>query len=223
MARQIDANMPLADLESEALYTRAALLADPDAADLVALTASWLERLDALRLGERTLRELVLGVEAVRAVVNSRFDVACTRFADELYLAVDKDRDSARWRQFFRVQVSAFVRQGLAAQVLAVKGWLAGPGDPVLDKHRDALGHFAAAAEDALVKTNATALQRGEQRIRREQLAADFTRERDALEEALRARARERNLPRDWPATFFRAPAARRAAAAPPESEPAAE
>jgi len=35
-------------------------------------------------------------------------------------------------------------------------------------------------------------------------MARDLTRERDGLDDALSARARERGLPREWPDLFFR-------------------
>jgi hypothetical protein len=57
--------------------------------------------------------------------------------------------------------------------------------------------------------------------IARETLQDDLTRERDGLEALLVVRARERGLPRDWPARFFRV--ARRDGAdavAPPAGEP---
>ena len=62
----------------------------------------------------------------------------------------------------------------------------------------------------------------GAAHIARESPKDDLTRERDGLEALLVVRARERSLPRDWPARFFRV--TRRDAAlaeAPPTGEPA--
>ena len=61
----------------------------------------------------------------------------------------------------------------------------------------------------------------GAAHIARESPKDDLTRERDGLEALLVVRARERSLPRDWPARFFRAVRRDGAdAAAPPAGEP---
>jgi len=57
------------------------------------------------------------------------------QFGDELYLAVSKDRGSARWLQFFTQSVSKLIRQRLSTQVERVRGWLQST-DKVLEAHR---------------------------------------------------------------------------------------
>ncbi|MRG95188.1 hypothetical protein [Polyangium spumosum] len=203
--RKIQPTQPLDEVDGEVFFTRSGLKADPDAYDLLPLTDGWLAKVDVVRMKERAAREAQADADAARIVANGRLDAACERFGDDLYLAVKKNRSSARWTQFFSSTrtVSKFVRQALPKQVTRVIGWLDSK-DPVLDKHRADLEPWAKAADAAIAQTAAVSTVRGEVRIGREELAADLTRERDELHDALTARARERGLPRDWAGQFFR-------------------
>jgi hypothetical protein len=219
MPRKIPSTITLDEAEDEILFTIAALKADPDAAELVSMTGDWLSLVDAARKRDRAARQAQMEADAARVVANDRLDRACERFGDELFLAVEKDRKSARWVQFFSVAVSKFVRQRLDKQVQKVRGWLES-SDGVLDKHRGPLDTWSKAAGEAVQKTHAVAMVRGEARIAREEMAEDLTRERDGLHDALSGRAREIGLPRDWPDLFFRTMS--RSAPEEAESPPAA-
>ncbi len=205
MPRMIREHMSLDDIEDEILYTEAALKADPDAEDLLPLTESWLPSLDEQRARAREVRRTVAGVDAERIVADNRLDQVCTRFGDELYLDVKKDRNAPRWKQFFSTPVSRFVRTALARQVNNVRAWLRSD-DPTLARHRTDIEQWVTRADEALIKTRGIALTRGEAAIARAQFLEDLTHERDGLSEALAARARERGLDRRWPNTFFRTP-----------------
>lgn len=200
------------------LYTRAALAADPDSKELLPMTDGWLTRIDAARSLDRAYRVATAEATAQRQVSNGRLDAACVAFGDALYLAAGKDRTAARWTQFFKLPVSRFVRQAFATQVTVVRGWLA-IQDEALTAHRTPLDTWSQRAQEALAGTAATAAPLGAARPAREQLAEDLTRERDGLEDALAARARELKLPRDWSSLFFRVPARDRA----DDSEPVVE
>ena len=226
MAAQIDPKMTFDDMESEIIYTPAALEADPDARDLVPTTAGWMALIDEARAASRLSREAVARSDARRRVSNGRLDASCTSFGDELLLAADKDRKSARWRLFLQGGVSTmsvFVKLPLAEQVRRVKGWLDVTGDAVLDRHRAALTEWSSATDSALAATTATAGARGAAAVVRERVAEDLTRARDGLEAALVQRAAERGLARSWPALFFRtmpAPARRGTAPDGPGADP---
>jgi len=210
MARKVTSAMTFDAMEDDTLYTRAALAADPDAKDLVPMTDAWLGKIDAARALDRAARIATAEATALRQVSNGRLDPLCTAFGDALYLAVGKDRSAARWTQFFKQPVSRFIRQALPEQVMLVRGWLA-IEDAVLIAHRAGLDTWSASAQEALTRTAATAAPVGAARLSREQLADDLTRERDGLEDALSARARELKLPREWPSLFFRVPPRARA------------
>lgn len=204
MPRKISDEITFDDAENEIIFTRAALAADPDAHDLLSMTDDWMKIVDEARQIERKARIAVAEADAQRAVANGRLDQACTRFGDELFLAVDKDTKAARWTKFFSSAVSRFVRQALPKQVQAVKAWIETGSDPVLQKHKKDLTKWCGAASDALTKTRGTAVARGEAWEKREEMAESLTRERDGLHEALAAHARDKGLPRSWPDTFFR-------------------
>lgn len=203
MARALDANTTFDDHEDEAMFTIAAIQADPDAADLLPMTTTWLPQITTARANALTMRQQAANADALRIVANGRLDAACVAFGDSLYAAVQKDRASARWKTFFSETVSSFVKQGLDRQVKMVKGWL-GLTDTALDAHRSALTKWSDAAADAQVKTAAVGSARGQVWQQREALGDALTRERDGLHAALGQRARDRNLPRDWPDLFFR-------------------
>ncbi len=203
MPRLITERMSLDDVEEEVLYTEAALKADPDAEDLLPLTANWLAAVDQQRAREREVRRTVATVDATRVVADNRLDQACTRFGDQLFLDVNKDRNSPRWKQFFKVPVSRFVRTALPRQIASVRAWLQSD-DALFTQHKADIEQWVTRADDALVKTRALALSRGQAAISRAEFAEDLTHERDGLEAALGARARERGLDRRWPNSFFR-------------------
>lgn len=203
--RQMNADMPLDDSEDEVLFTRAALKADPLAADLLPLTDDWLGLVDAARAKDRAARIAEADAVAARVVANFHFDNACTRFGDDLFLAVAKDRESARWLRFFPIAVSRFVKMRFDKQIQKVQSWLdPSVTEPALDAHRSALTTWSQAAANSLGQTNQAAMVRSASRMAREQLAEDLTRERDGLYDTLSARARDKGLPRDWPKQFFR-------------------
>ncbi len=203
--RQMTADMPLDDDDDEIFFTRAALKADPNASPFLAMTDDWLALVDAVRAKDRQARIANADANAARIVSNFHFDHACTQFGDDLLLAVAKDRDSARWTQFFPIAVSRFIKMRFDKQIQKVKAWLApNVTEPVLDKHRSALTTWSDAAAAALGQTNSVSMVRGTAQMAREQLAEDLTRERDGLYEALAAHGRNKGLPRDWPKQFFR-------------------
>jgi hypothetical protein len=203
MPRQIPPTITLDDAEDEVLFTTATIKADPDAKEFLPMTSGWLALIDSARARDRAARQAQAEADAARVIGNDRLDRACVQFADELFLAVGKDRSSARWLQFFTQSVSKFVRQRLSTQVERVRGWLQS-SDTVLEAHRKPLDTWSKAAGDALVQTRGVAVVRGEARMAREELAEDLTRERDGLHDAMSAIARERKLPREWPDLFFR-------------------
>lgn len=214
MPHAITPAMTFDTIEDSIIFTRAALRADPDAQDLLPVTDAWLALLEPARAKDRACREAVANANAARVIANGRLDAACGAFADDLFLAAGKDRHAARWTQFFSSTITSFTRQALSKQVTTVLGWLTGSKDPALEPRRADLDKWANAANDALVKTRATALVRGEAHLSREELADALTRERDGLHETLAARARDKRLPRDWADLFFYvAPRPRRAGA----------
>lgn len=202
MPRRIPANASIDTMEDEVMFTSAALSADPDAADVAPDFDAWLTELDAERARDRSDRQRDMYNTAQRVVANGRLDLACTRFGDDLLLAVGKDRKSPRWTTFFKAPVSAFVRQPLADQIKDVGGWFSSQ-DPALAPHRDTLTTWHAVAKQASDAEGAILTAHGERRQRREALGARLTDARDALHDQLSARARERGLDRSWADNFF--------------------
>jgi hypothetical protein len=203
--RAIPPDLPFDDTEDHIHFTRGTIKADPNASHLLPMTDDWLPLIDAVRAKDRQARIANADATAARVVSNFHFDHACTQFGDDLFLAVAKDRESARWTQFFPIAVSRFIKMRFDKQIQKVKAWLApNVTEPVLDKHRPALTTWSNAAVAAVEQTSSVAMIRAAAQLAREQLAEDLTRERDGLYEALAAIGRAKNLPRDWPKQFFR-------------------
>lgn len=208
MPRKLIAQLPFEEIEDEILFTQAALAADPDAKDLVALTESWLALINKAQATELQLRRDIANTDAARVVANARLDQACVAFGDDLLFAAGKDRGSPRFKQFFGGPVARFIRTALPRQIAQVRAWLSST-DEVFLKHKPELEKWVQAADTALIATRALALKRGENAVTKDELGSDLTRERDSLAETLAARARERNLDRAWPKTFFRVASSR--------------
>lgn len=203
MPKQFTVDTTLDEMEHQSLFTRAALRADPDAQDLRGETEYWLPAIDEVRRRERERREVVADTDAQRIVANARLDIATTDFGRALFDDLRHNRESPRWKQFFRRVPSELIRQPLRNQVTLVRAWLTSGTDHVLDMHRGELAHWADAADQALVATDGTALIRGQTQIARMELAEYLTSRRDALHRRLGEIAAERGLPRSWPNSFF--------------------
>jgi hypothetical protein len=204
MLRPLGVAESLEIVEEEIVFTLSALQSDPRAVSLLPMTQGWLELVrDAQKLDRRT-RSRVVNAEARRVVSNENLDDVCEAFGADLRAAVGGDTTSQRWQTFFGGTVGRFVRQALRKQVVAVAGWLARDDEPTLEPHRRALDHWTRAATAAVEDTAALATMRAQNQIRREHLAEDLTREREALHDALTALAAEHNLPASWTTIFFR-------------------
>lgn len=196
--------MTFDSFEDDVMFTRAALSADENAADLLPLTDDQLPQIDEVRSFDRNARQQIANIDASRTVANTNLDIHCTAFGDSLYLSCNKDRSSTRWTQFFREQVSRFTRQRLTDQVRRVLGWLQTSTDETLEAHRTNLTKWAQAADVALNSTEGQSGVRAQVWQRREVLAKSLTDARDNLHATLLQRAQQRKLPRDWADSFFR-------------------
>ena len=203
MPRAISPEAPIDALEDEILYTGASLKADPEAQDVAPdFSTLWLQHLDELRKDERAVRAANLETNAQRAIANVRLDARCEHFGDTLLLEVGKDRNSPRWKGFFPVPVSSFVRQPFADQVQQMTGWLSS-SDPALATHLPELTRWLKASKLSLDQDSDLALTRSAHKQRREAFAAAFTEARDALHDQLSSLAREKKLGRLWADAFF--------------------
>lgn len=204
MPRKLTRNMTLDVIEDEIFYTQAALKADPDAADLVVNTNTWLPRLDGVISSERSVQQATVEADAQREVANNRLDRTCLAFADDLLRSCSKDRESPRFTTYFPVPPSQQVRMPLGDQLDTVRGWLSTTTEPTLEMYRADLVSWVETADTALARQESTSVQRGQLWQQRETLATDLTRERDSLHRALAQRAAERGYPRTWPDLFFK-------------------
>jgi len=204
MPRKLVPEMTLDTFEDEVLFTTAALEADEDAHDLASTTAHWLEGIDEVESTDRQVRQAIASADAKRSMANQRLDIAVLKFADDLLADVDKDRESPRWLEFFKLAPSRFVKVALADQVNNVQGWVSSSSDPILLEHLDSLSRRATDAQSALVSTTGLSSRRSTLKQKRAQLGESLTTDRDALHRKLAERAQERKLPRSWADAFFR-------------------
>ena len=152
---------PVAEHQSELCLPRAARQTDPAAYDFQPHADGRRGMVDTAAALQRKAREHDSNTDAMRVVANHRLDAGCGRFGSELTLDVGRDRKSARWKQFFGSStITAFCKQALGKQVLAVLAW-----EPVIDalfdRHKPEILKWAKAADVALKDTAATASVRG--------------------------------------------------------------
>ena len=202
MARKVTPDFTFDEMENEVRYSRAALLADPDASDLVPSSDSWLGMVSTAREKDSAARTAATEASAHRYVANTRLDGHCRSFGRDLAHGLSNDRSTARWHRFFTGTVDDFISQPLEDQANACIAWLP-LEEPVLAPHLAPLERWARAAKAAVDMTQASAQVRGTAMVAREQAAENLTRARDGLAIALSARAAERGLPRDYADGFF--------------------
>lgn len=181
---------------------QALIEADPNSRDLAPSPAAMMEQIVAWRSEEEAFRQREATVNAQRIVANAYLDRACMDFGGALLLACGRDTSSTRFQTFFKVAPNKFIKKPLEDQIAEMKVWLT-LSDPVLEQHRSTLSEWLEAASAAAEATRMLSAERSALKVKKEALCAALTTQRDTLEEALRARARERGLPRSWPASFF--------------------
>lgn len=203
MLSAIDPETTFDDLEDTVDFTREALAADPDAADLVDQTADWDDGIAPMRAKARANRRERTRVDARWRVFNARLDWVMLGFGDFLLAYVKKVRTHPKWLKFFTEAPSRFVRQPLDEQARAAHTWVADP-DPLVDGHRVELGRWGQAAEAVVQEDRATRMSTADLRDERSTFAAELTRKRRALHRLLAERADERGLSPTWADSFFR-------------------
>lgn len=216
MPRKLDTAETFDTLRDEINYTEARLTDEPLTASLAGRSNPWTKRVNEIEQQFLEVAREGAGTDAARTGANQALDAAVVRFADLLLADVRKDRESVRWRAFFRTSVSDFNRIALADQAAAVRGWLTGSSDPVLLAEKANLEVALARTDRALARDAALTARRASVWVAREALAAELTEARDTLHDDLSVIARAGGLSRDWADSFFRVGKARENKAPPP-------
>ena len=204
MPRQIQQRLTLDAVEDEILFTLVALGTQKHASTYKAEAEAWLADLDAFRAVDRSYRTDFTTIDVQRVLANHDLDQGVTTFADDLLLAVGKDRQAPRFTAFFPKAPSKLVEEPLTDEVGRVEGWVSSSSDPVLLEHKDALTHLAAISRAALTATAGVPIKRLERDQRWQALCTSLTERRDALHRKLAELAQELGLGRDWADLFFR-------------------
>ena len=203
MPKQIDPDAALGETRREITFTRAALRAHPEAADLVDLTADWHAPIGALRDELEANEDERTELDARFKVLNAGFDADCIAFGDVALKAAGKDRSSPRFTRYFKVAPNEFVRQDIDEQVRAVEGWLT-VDDAILAEWRPRFEAWIPQLKALSAARLASTQKTQTLRIKRQAFATDLTAKRDALHRRLGDRAHERGLPRGFADLFFR-------------------
>jgi|JI10StandDraft_1071094.scaffolds.fasta_scaffold35339_3 hypothetical protein len=203
MPKQIDPDAALSETRRETTFTRAALRAHPDAADLVDQTADWNEPISDLRSELEANEDERTELDAQFKVLNAGFDADCIAFGEDALKAAGKDRSNPRFTRYFKVAPNEFVRQDIDDQVAAVEGWLS-VDDPTLAPWRARFEAWLLKLKAHRTARVASTQKTQTLRIKRQAFATDLTAKRDALHRRLGDRAQERGLPRGFADLFFR-------------------
>jgi hypothetical protein len=209
--RAIQKTQSLLVYVEELEFMEAALLADPENADLALAVAEMIEAWEGVFRAERLARRNIVRADAVVSVRNLVLDGVTRAFGAYALAEAGGDRRSVAFRRFFPTAVNAFVRGALRKQceqtlnvlvphieALGAEGRLA----PFAARLRDA-AQSALEAVDARTKVKA---DRQRSAIDVEEWKEGVNRLRTTLYAELLKRAADRGLPaRDYADAYFRA------------------
>lgn len=192
----------------ELVYTEARLSEDALAADLAPVFQELLAQLETARHGQREAWRREVVAQARVDAANAALDASTTRLGVRLLAAVEGQRESPRWRRYFKEGPSDVVKLALGRQVERVRGWPASLAAEPEESVRALAAELTAriGAGDAALRSRAeAAAARADQRVREVlTLVDDVNAARMRTMGSLLQRAAERGLPRDWAESFFR-------------------
>lgn len=189
------------------VYEEGRLLTHNDAADLAPDAGQLLARWAIVNEGQRAVWRTEILAQARVDGRDDKMDDTVIALDDELLRSVP-DRDSARYRRYFKQPRHEIVRLGLESEIEEVRTW---PGslktepEPPLQALGVALEADVAAGEDAVRQRQFALAATADHRVREvngfidEVNAARRTRYATLIQ-----RADERGLPKSWPQRFFR-------------------
>lgn len=207
-------------------YEESRLLNDKDVSDLVPAATALVERWTPISNGQRSAWRVSIVAQARVDACSSALRATINDFHEELRRVV-RDRDSPRWKMYFKKTRHELVRLGLESALGAVRGWpaaLSTEPEPSLQALGARIEERIAAGDAAERERLLAAVSTGNHRVRE---IVRFVDECNAVRLTrcglLIQRAQERGLPADWPRQFFKTtPQGRKAKAPePPVHQPA--
>ncbi|MEO7327772.1 MAG: hypothetical protein ABI193_04295 [Minicystis sp.] len=217
MSRTLENEAPDTIFE-ELVATEAALLADPDAADLAPPISAKIEEWETTTYKMRNVSRAETASKAVAVLRDAELDDTVIDFGDELLRAVDKDRDAPRFKRYFKQSPSRFVKIARLVEATTVESWIPSiqkEPEPELVAFAAPLEQQSKASLDALAQFAAAAGERASTRVL---LWDSFVKSVDAARDLLYADlvkvGQKKKRGRDWPDRFFRTVTRERAAKA---------
>lgn len=188
-------------------WEEARLLKDKDAADLALDVNDLLERLEALSAAQRKAWRGELIAQAGIDACDDDIDDVIDDIDNEL-LRADRDRDSARYKRYFKKPRHAIVRLGLESEIEQVRTWPASLNtepEKSLKKLATRLEEVISAGDAAAEERRRAAAKTGDHRVREiVRFIDDVNAARRTRYGLLIQRAEEMKLGPDWPGRFFR-------------------
>jgi hypothetical protein len=191
----------------ELAFQQDALVLDTATADLAPSIDPLLVRWSEVDAAQRDARRDALRSQVVLSDANYRLDAEVNDFAWDLERAAG-GQDRPRFRRYFTVAPSVFVRRALAEETLVVRSWLDGirsEPEPEVQRHAARL-EAAVSAVDAATAGRATA--KGAKADTSLKVVQTFLAEVNAFRMGLHGellkRASASGLGRDWLAKFLR-------------------
>jgi hypothetical protein len=221
--RTIRETESLEGIWEELTYTEARLMKDALAKDLAPTFATLIERWEKVDRGQLQVWRAEVQAQAEVDAVNDELDELTRELGATLLKVCRGERTSPRFVRYFRENVHAVVRMGLATQAEAMATWpesLASEPEPELTAMGAKLGDVLKGASNALRGRETAAARRSDQRVREVLgFVDDVNAARTSVYGALLQRAAKDGRSPAWAERFFRKEA--RSPAAPVLPDPA--
>ncbi|MER2562074.1 MAG: hypothetical protein ABTQ32_15215 [Myxococcaceae bacterium] len=205
--RTITASASLDACWQEHTFTTA-MLSDPDAASLAAHVAFVDARLETLGTGQKSKWRDEIIADAKVAQADRALDVLTTRLSSELLHLDGPNRETPRFKLYFKKAPSLVTKLALGAQLEVCQKWpetLTTESEPVLQalatEFKKALALGKAALEQREAAQVATAVHRAREIL---PFIDDFNAARQTVYGQLSAIAGQTRKPRGWAESFFR-------------------
>lgn len=191
----------------EVTYSNAMLVADPQTASLAAAFTPFETRIEALRVTQRGRWRDELVADAHVASADRALDALTTKLSGEL-IHLEPNRESARYKLYFKKSPSLVVKLGLASQLEAAQSWptaLASEQAPSLQALAAQFTAAFAAGKAALAAREAAELATATHRVREIlPFIDDLNAARQSVYGELSKLAGQLRKPRGWAESFFR-------------------
>jgi hypothetical protein len=210
--RKLYATQSLADIVWRYLvYLEARLSTNSDAKEFAPVVTTLIEETESTWQSQRTKERAEITAQAAVDTANDHLDQQTTRFSRVLLSqeGIDLNFEHPRYKRYFPVSLSRFIRQALEPQIKQTRPWI----DSIKTEPEMAVQSFGAILEGAVAPGDELRLQAQAIAARKDHRVRDVTNLIKKINDTcqkihglLKAKAPGINMPPDWADSFFYTP-----------------